>query len=117
MQDLLEDFGLLPDSDDRRLEAFVIDADPQQFETVVSVVGVLRSKGVRADFSYRRRALGKQLKDAASLGCAVAVILGRETGERNSVALKDLATGRQREVPLDELLADPGAVLRSGETS
>lgn len=114
MQDLLDEFGLLPGRKGRLLDAYVIDADPSLFERLVSFVGALREKGVRADFSYRRLPLGKQLKAASNAGCATAILLGQETRERNVVTIKDLATGRQQEVAVDQFLSDPVSSLPGG---
>ena len=114
MQDLLEEFDLVPRHSGQRLDAYVIDADPTLFERLVAIVGALREKGVRADFSYRRLPLGKQLKAASNAGCAAAILLGQETRDRNVVTIKDLATGRQREVAVDRLLADPKSSLPGG---
>ena len=113
--DLLKEFKLLPQGQAEPLDAFVIDADTELFEQVIRVVGVLRGMGVRADFSYRRQGLGKQLKAASAAGCACAVLLGQETHQRNAVTIKDLASGEQKEVLLDDLLADPGLCLGSSE--
>jgi histidyl-tRNA synthetase len=111
MLDLLDDFGLLPDGKGQRLDVFVIDADPEQFQRVVGTVGDLRHRGVRAEFSYRRQSIGKQLKAASASGCKAAVLLGQETRDREVVTIKDLATGEQREVPIAQFLSDPWSVL------
>ncbi|UCG32066.1 MAG: histidine--tRNA ligase [Phycisphaerales bacterium] len=114
MQDLLDEFNLLPGRGGQRLDAYVIDADPSLFEQLISIVGALREKGVRADFSYRRLPLGKQLKAASNAGCAAAILLGQETRDRDVVTIKDLATGQQREVPRERLLAEPVSNLPRG---
>ena len=111
IEDLLNDFGLL--SGIRTTpECFVADAAPDMYEHVVRLTGELRQAGLATVFSYRRQNLGKQLKAASEAGCAVALILGEEMRERDVVTLKDLATGKQREVEHRQLLADPRGVIR-----
>ena len=66
------------------------------------VAGALRGAGlaVRPDGSSRK--LGKQLESAAKAGAAWAVILGEELGD-GRIGLKNLATGEQDTVAIDEV--------------
>jgi histidyl-tRNA synthetase len=67
----------------------------------LEIAGRLRDAGlsVRVDTSTRR--LGRQLESAAKLGARWAVILGEAT----LPVLRDLESGTQREVPLEEIPA------------
>ena len=114
MQDLLDEFGLLADVGRESMEAFVIDADRTLFPEVIRVVGRLREKGIRTAFSDKRQGVGKQLKSASEAGCGFALLLGEETTSRAGVTLKNLVTGEQKEIPLGELLADPGRFVSDG---
>lgn len=109
--DLLNDTGRLPPEArvSRRVDFYVIDADRERFDDVLDVVAKLRQAGYAAQFSYKRTGVGKQFKQAAGLGTERTVIVGRELVDRNVVAVKNMATGRQVEVPLAEFLADPTA--------
>ncbi len=106
--EVLSGLGRLPAeaSATRRIEFFVIDADEKLFPEVVSLVMRLRAAGRSAEFSYRRHGMGKQFKQASASGAAKAVIVGAEFTERRAVAVKDLATGEQVEVPIDALVAE-----------
>ena len=66
------------------------------------VAATLRGAGlpVRPDGSSRK--LGKQLESAAKAGAAWAVILGEELGD-GRIGLKNLATGEQDTVAIDEV--------------
>jgi histidyl-tRNA synthetase len=108
--DLLNELNKLP-ADARvskRVEFYVIDADPSRFDAVLDLVARLRAAGHAAEFSYKRQGIGKQFKQASAVGAAKAVIVGNEFAERRAVAVKDLATGRQVEVPADDFLRNPG---------
>jgi histidyl-tRNA synthetase len=74
-------------------------------EARLRVAGALRDAGlaVRPDGSTRR--LGRQLESAAKAGASYVVIVGDEL-ERGAVQLKDLASGDQRELPLDAVPAE-----------
>ena len=109
MLDLLNDLGRLPPEArvSRQIDFFVIDADPARFEAVLDLVAQLREAGHGAAFSYRRQAIGKQLKQASGCRARRAVIVGSEYTERKALAVKDLMTGKQVEIPVDTFLADP----------
>ena len=55
---------------------------------------------MRADGSERK--LGRQLEAAAKVGARWALIVGEEL-ERGSIVLRDLDSGEQREVAVDEV--------------
>ena len=95
---LLEEKGKLPELS-QSLEFFVIDGDDGQLDNVIKVVGRLRAAGLSADFSYARRSIGKQLKEANKRGAEKAVIV-----KGDGVAVKDLATGEQSEMSLADFL-------------
>ncbi|MCY2927804.1 MAG: ATP phosphoribosyltransferase regulatory subunit, partial [Planctomycetota bacterium] len=102
---LLEEKGKFPpDVDAASVDYYLIDAEEACFPRVVELVGGLRERGACADFSYARRAVGKQLKEANRRGARYAVIVG--PGE--ALAVKDLASGQQRDVSVQELLASVG---------
>ncbi len=107
--EVLNDLNRLPPeaSQTRKIDCFVIDAGPDHFDDVLRIVAGLRRSGYAAQFSYRRQPIGKQLKQADAAGAKRAVIIGAEYADRRAVQVKDLATGRQTEVPEDRFLADP----------
>ena len=64
----------------------------------------LREAGIAARVDGTTRKLGKQLESAAKAGAAWAVVVGDELAE-GRVGLKDLASGEQESVALDDLVA------------
>lgn len=105
VMELLRELGRLP-AGGERLDAFVIDADERYFPRVLEVATMLRRAGFSADYSYKRQAVGKQLKQAAGRAARCAIIIGQELEQRGVVGVKDLASGVQRESPIGALLAD-----------
>ena len=67
-----------------------------------AVAGRRREAGLRVGPDGSGRKLGKQLEAAAKAGAGWAVIVGDELGD-GMVGLKDLATGEQETVALDEV--------------
>ena len=98
---LLREKGKLPVLSGE-LEYFVIDDGNGLFGKVIEVVGRLRGLGRSADFSYTRRAVGKQLKEANRRGAKKAIIV---RGDR--LAVRNLQTGAQQEMATADFLASP----------
>lgn len=107
--DVLTELGRLPDEAraGRRVDLFLIDADESLFKEVLRLAAELRRRGFRAEYSYRRQGIGKQLKQASAAGATRAVIVGTEFTERRVLAVKDLKAGKQEEVGVDTFLESP----------
>jgi histidyl-tRNA synthetase len=95
---LLAEKGKLPDFAER-CDCLVIDAGEGMFDDVLAIVAELRRAGLSAGFSYKRQAMGKQLRAAVGRGASAAVIVGQELRDSGEVVVKNLATGEQRRVP------------------
>jgi histidyl-tRNA synthetase len=109
---VLRELGKLPAvlAEPPKVDVYLIDAAPEFFPTVLNVVGRLRQRGLRAEFSYRRQSVGKQFKAASAARAAKVVIIGQEFAERQVVAVKDLASGQQVEMALDAFLDGVGTL-------
>ncbi len=102
---VLADKGLLPTETRARPDAFVMAADEALQPEVASVAAWLREAGVHTRFSYRTTTnVGKLLGDADQSGARFAVILDPEVKERSAVAVKDLASGEQQVVRMEQLV-------------
>jgi histidyl-tRNA synthetase len=106
---LLRELGKLPTilAEPPAVDVYLIDAAPEFFPKVLELTGRLRQTGLRAEFSYRRQSVGKQLRSAAAARARQAVIIGQEYAERGAVSVKDLATGQQVETVVEAFLANP----------
>jgi histidyl-tRNA synthetase len=87
-------------------EVFVVDGlGPEGGTTVGGLVEALRSDGFAVDRAYGGRSVKAQWKVADRSGAALAVMVGRDELTRDAVAVKDLASGEQVEVPRAGLVA------------
>lgn len=93
------------------LDVFVVDADASLFNHVLNLSNVLRTKNLRVDFSYKRVNLGKQMKQAAGRGAKFVVIIGEEYSEKKEIALKNLTTGDQQYIAMQEFTLNPDKYL------
>jgi histidyl-tRNA synthetase len=79
-------------------EVFVVDAmnDPSE---VTLLVTELREDGMRAERAYGGRSFKAQMKVADRTGARFTVVLGEREAEQGAVAVRDMTTGEQVEVP------------------
>jgi len=88
------------------VDVFVVDGLGSEGGTTVgTMVEALRTDGFAVDRAYGGRSVKAQWKLADRSGAGVAVMLGRDEVARDAVAVKDLATGEQIEVPRTGLVA------------
>jgi len=99
---LLEEKGLLQKQlPARQPDYFVAFTDSQFFEKAVEITAKLRRAGLAASFSYKAGGLSKQLKQASDQNAQKCVIIGSEI-ENNELIIKDMATGKQELIELNE---------------
>jgi len=103
---LLKEKGLLDNQVPKReLDYFVVAIGPgAQGEDVFKIIAELRSKGYSANFSYKF-GLAKQMKEAASQNAKWCIIMGLEELDNKKVKLKDMRTGEQKPVDVEEFLS------------
>jgi histidyl-tRNA synthetase len=80
-----------------------MDRGGEVMDLAVRAAERLRRSGVATELEIMRRGTGKALKGADARGLRWAVIVGSDEAAQGKVALKDLASGEQRLVGLDEL--------------
>ena len=118
LQLLLERKGLLDKNLlEKRLDYFVAAVDKPLNIPSIDEVGVsterdivlqltaeLRHAGCSAVFSYKSGGLSKQLKEASEQNAKKCIIIGEEYNKRQ-IVVKDMATGEQEVVDVDEFLS------------
>jgi histidyl-tRNA synthetase len=103
---LLRERGLIDESlTMRKSDYFIAVLDEDLRKDAIALTAKLRRKGKRADLGYKGGGLGKQLKAASDGGAARCIIIGKEYIEERKLAVKDMATGVQQLVTVQELLA------------
>ena len=87
-------FGREPSTD-----VYVIAVDGAASDEAVKLLYALRRQGLRAEMDYQGRSVKAQLKTASQ--AAFACFLGSDEVARSVVAVKEMATGNQEELPFD----------------
>ncbi|HEX6935674.1 MAG TPA: histidine--tRNA ligase [Actinomycetes bacterium] len=91
--------------DPSRCDVYLVPLGAEAKSALVGTAGALRRAGVRVDVAYGDRALKGAMKGADRSGARYAVVVGERDLEAGVAQVKDLATGEQSAVPLDDLVA------------
>src|SRR5881397_421030 len=86
------------------LDAYVIPIGNEMRKRASQVVSMLRGARLRADIDLMGRGPTKNLDYANSVGARTAVLVGEKEAKAGAVALRDMKSGAQRDVPLDSLI-------------
>ncbi|MBB1256345.1 histidine--tRNA ligase [Streptomyces sp. OF3] len=92
-------------------EVFAVPVGEDARRTLFHTVTELRRQGVAADFAYGGKGLKNAMKSANRSGAALALVLGERDLAERVAQLKDLATGEQVAVPLENLTTEVLAKL------
>jgi histidyl-tRNA synthetase len=87
-----------------RFDAFVVDGLTRGREAL-TLTQELREAGLRVDRAYGNRSVSAQWKAAERARAAFGVMLAPDEFSRGAVAVKDLRTGKQVEVPREQVVA------------
>ncbi|MFN4111918.1 MAG: His/Gly/Thr/Pro-type tRNA ligase C-terminal domain-containing protein, partial [Ignavibacteria bacterium] len=68
------------------------------------IIRELRNNNLSCEFDLLDRSLKAQMREANRLNAKFALILGEDEFQKNSIVVKNLSTGEQEEVFLDNLL-------------
>ena len=99
---LLEGRGLRPEAE-RPADYFVASAVEKNEVGVITVVRHLRSRNVATQFDLKGGNLKRQMKKAAEAGARWVVIVGEDFTPSRRVTVRDMESGKQRDVTLEDL--------------
>lgn len=95
--------GLLPKAK-AELDAFVIVQDEAASTMSFSLLSRLRRAGITASMDFAGRSMKAQFKQANKFNARYALILGKEECKESAVTCKDMQTGEQRKISLEEIV-------------
>ncbi|PBB06802.1 MULTISPECIES: histidine--tRNA ligase [Salimicrobium] len=88
------------------LDCYIVAIGEKPELEAVKLVDKLRSEGLRVDKDYLHKKMKAQFKAADRLKAEKVLILGEREVENNLVNVKDMATGEQKEVSLENVTAE-----------
>jgi histidyl-tRNA synthetase len=100
--ELLRDLGRVPEPPPRA-DVFVVPIGAEMLGAARQVLARLRQRGLSADGPYTALRVGRALKAADAAGARRAVLVGADEWADGCVRVKEMQSGEERVVPLDEL--------------
>lgn len=94
-----------------RCEVFGVPLGDAAKARMVEVAHDLRTAGIRVDMVYGDRGIKGSMKAADRSGAQLALVLGDQDLEAGTIGVKNLSTGDQISVPLEEVVAQTGSLL------
>ena len=114
LAELLRDRGLVP-SQFRRVDDYIICVSEAERPAALGLARALRDRGRHVLYDLRARGVGRQFKAAHQAGASRAIVLGPDEVSRGIASLRDMASGDERQVPLEALAAGDEKRHRSAE--
>ncbi len=99
----VERLMLLVDEPPKDYELYFVIPFGDVHSYALKVADILRRKGKVVELSYRKGGLRKQLELANKLSADYAVIIGEDEMREGVVSLKDMRTGEQRKLKVEEI--------------
>ncbi|MEV0246444.1 histidine--tRNA ligase [Nocardia sp. NPDC050712] len=90
--------------DPARCEVYGVPLGDAAKQRLVVVAAQLRAAGVRVDLAYGGRGVKGAMKGADKSGAKFTLVLGDRDLAENTIGVKDMSTGDQRQVTLDEVV-------------
>jgi histidyl-tRNA synthetase len=104
LRELLADRGLLP-STAHSVDYYLVSIGPEQRGALLSLAHRLREAGWSVEYGLKQQGVGKQFKNASAVGARRVVTLGPDEVAAGVVPVKDMQTGEETRVSIDDLVA------------
>ncbi|TMK22943.1 MAG: histidine--tRNA ligase [Actinobacteria bacterium] len=89
----------------KALDVYVVPVSAEEHDLAVRVVRAVREAGLAADMPYADRGLKANLKAADRLGARYAALIGAAERDAGTATLREMTSGKQEAVPLDDVAA------------
>lgn len=97
--------------EDEKCDLYIASMGDAAQKKATQIAAMMRQEGFRIEYDVVGRGLKPQMKYADKIGARFVVVLGDSELETNTAKLKNMQTGEQTDIPLDENLVESfGAV-------
>ncbi|WP_366922580.1 histidine--tRNA ligase [Metallumcola ferriviriculae] len=99
----MEQQGLVT-TDDSKLDLFIVTMDDKAKQRSFVLLEQLRNNHVRSDHDVMKRSVKAQMKQADRMGANYCLIIGEVELKENKAVLKDMTSGEQEEIALEDVV-------------
>jgi histidyl-tRNA synthetase len=89
---------------EKKLDFYIIPVNDNMIEKSLEIIELIRNKNVNVDIDLLRRGVSKSLKYASSINVLNSIIIGPKELNSNSVTIRNMETGHQKIIKLDQLI-------------
>ena len=100
---LLTDNGIISAKDEAIADVLVISMN-EDYEVCAKIATDLREKGLKAQLNIEEQKLGKKFKYADKINVKYVIIIGEDEVKNNVVTLKNMITGEQETLKLEDAI-------------
>jgi len=105
LRELLAERDLLP-ATDRAVDDYLVWVTAEARQAMRGAARSLRDAGRSVEYAFKEQGVGRQFKNAAASGARRVLVFGPDELARGEVRVRDMASGEERDVKLDELLPE-----------
>jgi len=87
-----------------KIKVFVASVNDKIRDKVLEIVQLLRDKSIACDYDFRSRSLSKQLEYVSNMKIPYAIIVGKKELKENSVKLRNMRTGKEELVKINDII-------------
>ncbi|NNF34743.1 MAG: histidine--tRNA ligase [Saprospiraceae bacterium] len=102
--DVMDSLNLYPEEVAQELDILLVAFDKESHQYAFRVLGQLRSEGIRADLYPDPVKMKKQMKYAHARNVPYVGIIGSDEMNSGTVALKDMESGAQNKISVEEVI-------------
>ena len=86
------------------IDVFIIPLEEELYPKALEILHLLRENKISADWDLLKRGISKSLKYASSINSKYAIFLGQDEINQDSVKIKDLESGKQELVKINQII-------------
>ena len=101
--------------EEKPCDLYIAPMDSDAVSTAIDLIGAVRAEGFRAEFDTMGRGLKAQMKYADKLGCTFVLVLGGNEIETKQAKLKNMKTGEETPITLDDKFSENFSNICIGE--
>ena len=100
---LLTEYNIISGENEKISDVLVVSMG-NVYEQVAYAASTLRKNGIRAQINIENQKLGKKFKIADKLNVNYVIVIGEDEANNNVVTLKNMKTGEQKTISLEEVI-------------
>ncbi len=90
----------------KKCDLYIVPMGEKAVEKAVTLAKMAREEGYIAEYDLMNRGLKAQMKYANKMGAVFTLVIGDNEIESGKAKLKNMATGKETEIPIDDSFAD-----------